>query len=43
MVKPDWITVSPASGSDNRSFDVTAAANTEAARNGIITVAGGGE
>jgi hypothetical protein len=41
MAKPDWITVSPASGSDNGSFDVTAAANTGLARNGIITVAGG--
>ena len=42
MAKPDWITISPASGSDNGSFDVTAAANTGLARNGIITVAGGG-
>lgn len=42
MAKPDWITVSPASGSNNGSFDVTAAANTETARNGIITVARGG-
>lgn len=42
MAKPDWITVSPASGSDNGSFDVTAAANTGLTRNGIITVAGGG-
>lgn len=42
MAKPDWITISPASGSNNGSFDVIAAANTEAARNGIITVAGGG-
>lgn len=42
MAKPDWITITPASGSNNGSFDVTAAANTEAARNGIITVAGGG-
>lgn len=41
MAKPDWITVSPASGSNNGSFDVTAAANTGLARNGIITVAGG--
>lgn len=41
MAKPDWITISPASGSNNGSFDVIAAANTEAARNGIITVAGG--
>ena len=41
MAKPDWITVTPASGSNNGSFDVTAAANTELARNGIITVAGG--
>lgn len=42
MAKPDWITVTPTSGSNNGSFDVIAAANTEAARNGIITVAGGG-
>lgn len=41
MAKPDWITVTPASGSNNGSFDVTAAANTGLARNGIITVAGG--
>lgn len=41
MAKPDWITVTPASGSDNGSFDVTAAANIGLARNGIITVAGG--
>lgn len=43
MAKPDWITVTPASGSNNGSFDVIAAANTEAARNGIITVAGRGK
>ena len=42
MAKPDWITITPASGSNNGSFDVIVAANTEAARNGIITVAGGG-
>lgn len=42
MAKPDWITVSPASDSDNGSFDVTAAANTGLTRHGIITVAGGG-
>lgn len=42
MAKPDWITFTPASGSNNGSFDVTAAANTELARNGMITVAGGG-
>lgn len=41
MAKPDWITISPASGSNNGGFDVIAAANTEAARNGIITVTGG--
>lgn len=41
MTKPNWITVSPASGSNNGSFDVIAAKNTGAARNGIITVAGG--
>lgn len=43
MAKPDWITVTPASGSNNGSFDVTAAANTGLARNGIITVARGGK
>lgn len=41
MAKPDWITITPASGSNNGSFNVTAAANTGLARNGIITVAGG--
>lgn len=41
MAKPDWITITPASGSNNGSFDVTAAANTGLARNGIITVIGG--
>lgn len=42
MAKPDWITVNPASGSNNGSFDVIAAKNTGVVRNGIITVAGGG-
>lgn len=42
MAKPDWTTITPASGSNNGSFDVTAAANTGLARNGIITVAGEG-
>lgn len=41
MAKPDWITITPASGSNNGSFDVTAAVNTGLARNGIITIAGG--
>lgn len=42
MAKPDWITITPASGSNNGSFDVTAAKNTGVARNGIIIVAGEG-
>lgn len=42
MAKPDWITVTPTSGSNNGSFDVIAAKNTGVAKNGIITVAGGG-
>lgn len=42
MAKPDWITIIPASGSNNGSFDVTAAANTGLTRNGMITVAGEG-
>lgn len=41
MARPSWITITPASGSNNGSFDVVAAKNTGAARNGIITVAGG--
>ena len=40
MAKPSWISVSPASGTNNGSFYVVAAKNTGAARNGIITVAG---
>lgn len=42
MAKPSWISVSPASGTNNGSFDVVAAKNAGVARNGIITVAGGG-
>lgn len=42
MAKPDWITISPASGSNNGSFDVIATKNTGVARNDIITVAGEG-
>lgn len=42
MANPDWITVTPTSGSNNGSFDVIAAKNTGVARNGIITVAGEG-
>ena len=41
MAKPSWISVSPVSGTNNGTFDVVAAKNTGAARNGIITVAGG--
>lgn len=40
MAKPDWIKINLVSGSNNRSFDITAATNTGLARNGIITVAG---
>lgn len=42
MAKPDWIKITPASSSNNGSFDVVAAKNTGIARNGIITVAGRG-
>lgn len=43
MAKPSWISVSPASGTNNGSFDVTAQDNyLNPAREGIITVAGGG-
>lgn len=42
MAKPDWITITPASGSNNGSFDVITAVNTGLPRHDIITVAGGG-
>lgn len=43
MAKPSWISVSPASGTNNGSFDVTAKDNyINPAREGIITVTGGG-
>lgn len=41
MAKPDWIKITPASGSNNGSFDVTVAANIGLARKDITTVAGG--
>lgn len=41
MAKPNWVSISPTSGNNDGSFDVVAAKNTGAARNGIITVAGG--
>jgi Glycosyl hydrolases family 43/Viral BACON domain len=37
-----WLTVSAASGSGNGSFTATASANTGSARNGTITLTGGG-
>lgn len=43
MAKPDWITIIPASGSNNGSFDVVVAKNTDIVRHSTITVAGGGE
>lgn len=43
MAKPSWISVSPASGANNGSFDVTANDNyTDRARKGVVTVTGGG-
>lgn len=43
MAKPSWISVSPASGTNNGSFDVTANDNyINPAREGVVTVAGGG-
>lgn len=41
MAKPNWVSISPISGNNDGSFDVVAAKNTGAARNGIITVTGG--
>ena len=43
MAKPSWISVNPASGTNNGSFDVTANDNhINSARKGVITVTGGG-
>lgn len=43
MAKPSWISVSPASGTNNGSFDVTANDNyINPARKGVVTVTGGG-
>lgn len=42
MSKHDWITINPTTSINNGSFDAVAAKNTGAARNGIITVTGGG-
>lgn len=43
MAKPNWISISPTSGNNDGSFDVTAQGNgINPARKGIITVAGGG-
>lgn len=43
MAKPNWVSISPTSGNDDGSFDVTAQDNgINPARKGIITVAGGG-
>lgn len=43
MAKPSWISVSPASGTNNGSFDVTANDNyMNPAREGVVTVTGGG-
>ena len=43
MTKPNWISISPASGNNDGSFDVTAQDNyINPARNGVVTVTGGG-
>lgn len=42
MSKPNWINISPNSGNDNGSIQVTAQANEGDARQGSVAVAGGG-
>lgn len=43
MAKPSWISVSPANGTNNGSFDVIANDNyINPARKGVVTVTGGG-
>lgn len=42
MAKPNWVSISPTSGNNDGSFDVTAQDNyLNPAREGIITIAGG--
>lgn len=41
MAKPNWVSISPTSGNNDGSFDVTAQGNgINPVREGIITVAG---
>lgn len=43
MAKPNWVSISPTSGNNDGSFDVTVQGNgINPVRKGIITVAGGG-
>ena len=42
MAKPSWLSITPASGSNNGSFDVVCDANEDVERSGVITVSGGG-
>jgi len=42
MSKPNWVNISPNSGNDNGSIQVTAQANEGDARQGSVAVAGGG-
>lgn len=43
MVKPNWISVSPTSGQNDGSIQVTATENTNAVnRSGAVDVTGGG-
>lgn len=41
MAKPSWLSIIPASGSNNGSFDVVCDANKDVERSGVITVSGG--
>ena len=43
MAKPNWVSISPTSGNNDGSFDVTAQGNgINPARKGVVTVTGGG-
>lgn len=43
MAKPNWVSISPTSGNNNGSFDVTTQGNgINPAREGVVTVTGGG-
>ena len=42
MAKPNWLSITPTSGSNNGSFDISCENNDDNKRTGTISVSGGG-